>query len=161
GWYNHDVSVPFTAADALSGVASTTPAGSPVVISGEGSAVQGSVTVTDVAGNSATFFTAGFPIDKTAPDAPSALDLSDASDSGSSQTDNITTVTTPTFTGTAEAGSTVAVYDGPTLLGTATAGQDGRWTFTVPADRALGDGVHAITARATDIADNTSPAAQA
>src|SRR5262249_23709126 len=154
GWYNHDVSVPFTPADALSGVASTTPAGSPVVISGEGSAVQGSVTVTDLTGNSATFSTATFQIDKTAPGAPSAPDLRDASDSGSSPTDNITNVTTPAFTGTAEAGSTVAVYDGATLLGTAAAGQDGSWTFTVPADKALADGVHAITARATDVADN-------
>ncbi len=44
--------------------------------------------------------------------------LSATSDSGVSSTDNITKVTTPTFTGTAEALSTVTVYDGTTVLGT-------------------------------------------
>src|SRR5205807_870457 len=49
GWNNTNVSVPFTAADALSGVASTTPATSPLVLTAEGAAVTGTVTVTDVA----------------------------------------------------------------------------------------------------------------
>jgi len=67
GWNNTNVSVPFTPGDALSGVASTTPAASPVVVSAEGAAVTGTVTVTDVAGNTASFNTAALKIDKTAP----------------------------------------------------------------------------------------------
>ena len=50
--------------------------------------------------------------DWIAPSAPSIPDLSADSDTGSSSTDNITTDTTPTFTGTAEAGSTVTLYNG-------------------------------------------------
>lgn len=67
GWNNTNVSVAFTPNDALSGVASTSPNVSPLILTGEGSAVSGTVTVTDVAGNSATFTTTGFRIDKTAP----------------------------------------------------------------------------------------------
>ncbi len=102
--------------------------------------------------------------DTTAPSAPSTPDLADASDSGSSDTDNLTNDTTPTFTGTAEAGSTVKIYDGTSLLGTTMAGVDGTWTFTVPADldpaqegnQSLSDGAHSIKATATDAAGNTS-----
>lgn len=66
GWNKTNVSVAFTPGDALSGVANTSTA-SPLVLSAEGSAVSGSVTVTDVAGNSKTFTTNAVKIDKTAP----------------------------------------------------------------------------------------------
>ena len=66
GWYNTNVSLPFTPADNLAGVASTAPA-SPLVIAAEGSAVNGAVTVTDRAGNAATFTSPAYKIDKTAP----------------------------------------------------------------------------------------------
>ena len=46
--------MPFVASDALSGVF-TTSSGSPVVVIGEGAGLTRQVTVTDVAGNSATF----------------------------------------------------------------------------------------------------------
>ncbi|WP_412770683.1 Ig-like domain-containing protein, partial [Ralstonia solanacearum] len=36
----------------------------------------------------------------------------------------------PTLTGTAEANSTISVFDGTTLLGTTTADASGNWTFT-------------------------------
>ncbi|ONZ22750.1 calcium-binding protein, partial [Burkholderia cenocepacia] len=55
----------------------------------------------------------------------------------------------------AEAGSTVSVYDGTTLLGTTTADPSGNWTFT-PAT-GLGEGAHSITVTATDTAGNVSP----
>ena len=67
GWNKTNVSIPFTPSDALSGVASTSPAASPLVLSAEGAAVTGSVTVTDVAGNSATFTSPAVNIDKTPP----------------------------------------------------------------------------------------------
>ena len=55
--------------------------------------------------------------DTTPPPAPSAPALTAASDSGASSSDAITNNTTPTFTGTAEAGSTVILYDGVTSVG--------------------------------------------
>ena len=69
GWYTTNVSIPFATADGLSGVAGVSPA-SPLVLSGEGGAVTGTVTVTDAAGNSATFTSPSAPaikIDKSAP----------------------------------------------------------------------------------------------
>lgn len=86
--------------------------------------------------------------DTTAPDAPT-IDLVAASDTGTSETDNYTNDTTPTLTGTAEAGSTVQVFDGETSLGTTTATSTGTWTFT-PA--ALTGTSHSFTAKATDVA---------
>ena len=47
--------------------------------------------------------------------------------------DGITNDNTLTLTGTAEANSTVKVYDGATLLGTATANGSGAWSYTTAA----------------------------
>ncbi len=69
--------------------------------------------------------------------------------------DGITNDNTLTLTGTAEANSTVKVYDGATLLGTATANGSGAWSFTTAA---LANGAHSLTATATDAAGNTSAA---
>src|SRR5690606_11613549 len=73
---------------------------------------------------------------------------------GVSDIDNITSDKTPTFSGTAEIGSTVSLLSGATVIGTATV-TDGTWTIT---SSTLGDGAHAITATATDAEDNTSAA---
>jgi hypothetical protein len=89
------------------------------------------------------------------PPAPSTPNLKAASDTGSSSTDNITKDTTPTFTGTAEAGSTVEILAGTTPVGSATANSNGVYNVTASA---LGEGDHSITARATNAAGNTSPA---
>ncbi|HJQ35478.1 MAG TPA: PxKF domain-containing protein [Pyrinomonadaceae bacterium] len=87
GWNNTNVSVAFTPADALSGVASTSTA-SPLVLSNEGSSVTGSVTVTDVAGNSETFTTSPVKIDKTKPTlAPARHAGSEANGAGWNKTD--------------------------------------------------------------------------
>ncbi len=92
-------------------------------------------------------------IDLVFPGAPSAPVLVTASDSGASTTDSITKVTAPTMTGTAESGSTVRLFDGGTLVGTgiATGG-----TYTINAST-LVNGVHTMTAQATDQATNTGP----
>jgi hypothetical protein len=66
GWNNTNVSFSFTTGDNLSGV-DTTSQPSPVVLTSEGMAVNGSVTATDKAGNSDTFTTGSVKIDKTAP----------------------------------------------------------------------------------------------
>ena len=67
GWNKTDVSYSYTTADALSGVATSAPP-SPAIISTEGTGLTTQVTVTDVAGNTATFTTSpAVKIDKTAP----------------------------------------------------------------------------------------------
>ena len=72
--------------------------------------------------------------------------------------DGITDAATLTLTGTAEANSTVNVYDGATLLGTAAANGSGAWTF---ATAQLANGTHSFTATDTDAAGNTSAASSA
>ncbi|QPH37832.1 Ig-like domain-containing protein [Pedobacter endophyticus] len=111
----------------------------------------------DVAGNTSTASSnKSITIDTTAPLAPSTPDLLAASDSGISSSDNITNNTTPTFSGTAESGSVITLYDsnGTTVLGTAVA-TGGNWSIT---SSALGSGAHNISAKSTDVAGNVSPA---
>ena len=72
--------------------------------------------------------------------------------------DGITNDNTLTLTGTAEANSTVKVYDGATLLGSATANGSGAWSYTTAA---LANGAHSLTATATDAAGNTGAASAA
>lgn len=66
GWNNTPVTIAYTAADNLSGVASSVP-GSPVSFSAEGANQTQTVTVTDVAGNSAVFTSPSVSIDLTPP----------------------------------------------------------------------------------------------
>jgi large repetitive protein len=91
-------------------------------------------------------------VDRAVPGAPSVPALSAASDSGTSSSDRVTKTTTPTFTGTAEANSTVTLYDGATQIGTATADGSGNWSIT---SSTLSSGSHSIGATATDAAGNT------
>ena len=81
--------------------------------------------------------------------------MADASDSGSSSSDNLTNTTTPTFTGSAETGSSVTLYDGATVLGTVATAADGTWSID---SSSLSAGVHTITAQATDAAGNVGAA---
>ena len=80
----------------------------------------------------------GLIIDTTAPSAPAIT----------SDTVNANVVV---LHGTAEANSTVKVFDGLTTLGTTAAGLTGAWTFTTAT---LLPGAHAFTANATDAAGN-------
>ncbi|MCX6012791.1 MAG: hypothetical protein NTV30_05160, partial [Chloroflexi bacterium] len=63
GWYKTDVTVPFTANDDLSGVASSDPVNQ-IVLYSEGSSITGIVTVTDKAGNIEVFTTSAYKIDR-------------------------------------------------------------------------------------------------
>lgn len=72
GWNNTNVSFPFITNDNLSGVDTTNPASSPLVLMVEGFSVTGTVVVSDNAGNSANFTSPAVKIDKTAPNAPAA-----------------------------------------------------------------------------------------
>jgi outer membrane protein assembly factor BamB len=67
GWTNSSVYMSFTTADDLSGVASTDPANNLLHFDEEGANQTQQVTVTDKAGNSATFNSPSVNIDLTAP----------------------------------------------------------------------------------------------
>ncbi|RZT04110.1 Ig-like domain (group 3) [Duganella sp. CF402] len=112
-------------------------------------------TATDVAGNVSLASSALKVTIDTTTAAPSALDLAATSDKGASNTDNITNVTAPVITGKAEAGATVTLYDGDTVVGKATANSSGVWSIT---SSKLADAEHHLTAKATDAAGNVSQA---
>jgi hypothetical protein len=113
-------------------------------------------TASDVAGNTGVASGAlSVTIDTTAPVAPSIASFS--TDSGVVG-DHITSDNTLTLTGTAEANSTIKLYDGTTLLGSATVDDTGAWNYTTAA---LANGIHSLTARATDVAGNTGVASAA
>jgi hypothetical protein len=112
-------------------------------------------TAADLAGNVSTASTALIlTIDTTPPSPPSSPTLAAGSDNGVSTTDDVTSDTTPTLTGTVGAGQTVRVFDGATLLGTATANASGVWTFTPTSP--LSNGVHNLSATVSDAAGNES-----
>src|SRR5439155_11350197 len=113
---------------------------------------------TDQAGNQSTA-SSGFTVteDTSAPAAPSTPDLIAASDAGTSSTDNLTNVTAPTFSGTAEAGSTVTIFSDGVAVGSGVA-TSGNYSITTSA---LSAATHSITAKATDAAGNLSAASGA
>ena len=100
------------------------------------------------AGTSAASGTLTVTIDTTPPPAPGTPAFS-APGAGDTTTWNALT-----FTGSAEAGAIVTLFDGGTAIGTGTASAGGGWTIT-PGTLAVG--AHAISADATDIAGNVGP----
>ncbi|WP_052696984.1 Ig-like domain-containing protein [Pantoea sp. SM3] len=112
---------------------------------------------TDSTGNPTNSVTINITIDTVAPAVAGDLQLSNNNGSvvtpiaaGGTTSDN-----TPVLSGTAEPGSIVTVSDGSNVLGTATVGANGSWSFTSPA---LSDGSHSLTTTVTDAAGNTGPA---
>ena len=105
-------------------------------------------TATDVAGNTSLASTA-----LTVTVAPGTPRIASFSKDTGTVGDNITSDNTLTLNGTAEAGSNVKVYDGSTLLGSATANGSGGWTYTTIA---LFDGTHSFRATATDAAGTSA-----
>ena len=94
------------------------------------------------------------PLDTTPPAVPSTPDMTDDSDTGISNTDNITKINTPTFVGTGEPGTTIALMEGDTVLGQTTADPGtGEWTIV---SSLLGDGEHELYVRSTDQAGNST-----
>jgi VCBS repeat-containing protein len=107
----------------------------------------------DIAGNfGGAGATPSISFDTFPPAVPSAPDLNNESDSGLSVNDNLTNDTTPTLTGTAEADTTITLYDGVTVVGSGTA-VGGVWSITTTG---LVSGTHQITAIARDAAGNVS-----
>ncbi|MCU0548662.1 MAG: choice-of-anchor C family protein [Leptolyngbya sp. Prado105] len=97
-------------------------------------------------------FGLGFTLD-TIVEPPQNLQLTASSDTGISGSDRITQISTPTLTGVAEPKARVQLFEGTTLIGQATATDQGTWQITT---NALSNGVHPLTAIATDIAGNVS-----
>jgi len=150
GWNNTNVSFGFTASDALSGVNTTNPATSPLVLASEGSAVTGTVTVTDKAGNSKTFTSPTVKIDKTKPTA-SATPSPSANSNGWNNTD-----VTVSFSGTDSGGSGIASCSASVVLSTEGTGQSASGTCTDEADNLS----ETATASGINI-DKTAPTASA
>ena len=127
---------------------------------------QGSHTLTakavDAAGNQGAASTAfHVTIDASAPAAPSITSVTDdvSPVTGAVADNGATNDTTLTLTGTAEGGSTVTIYDtdGTTVLGTGVA-TGGTYTITTSV---LSQGIHTLTAKATDAAGNQGTASTA
>src|SRR5262245_23226996 len=128
----------------------STPARSPMPVT------SSRPTARHAAGNVSGASTAlSVTVDTVAPTAPTVVSFS--ADSGTVG-DGITNDNTLTLTGTATAGSTVSIYDGATLLGTAIANGSGAWTFNTGT---LADATHSFTARTSDAAGNMSSASTA
>ncbi|MDK9359064.1 Ig-like domain-containing protein [Lelliottia sp. V106_10] len=116
-------------------------------------------TATDAAGHTSAP-SAGITIvvDTVAPTAPVISSVTDDVDpvTGPLNNGGSTNDQRPLLTGTAEANSTVTIYDNGIAIGTVTAAANGSWTFTPSVN--LSEGSHVLTVRATDVAGNTSAA---
>lgn len=124
--------------------------------SGPASAGIAAGSYTDLAGNGGAAGSRGFAVDTVAPDAPAILALTPDSDApGDLATRNLGPVT---LSGTAEAGSSVAITLDGAAWGSVTAGAGGTWAVTFTG---LADGAHEVGAAATDLAGNLSQAAGA
>ncbi|TQS86900.1 type I secretion C-terminal target domain-containing protein [Limnobaculum zhutongyuii] len=111
----------------------------------------------DPAGNAtAPSATYTITLDVSKPTAPVIVNVLDdvGPITGALQKGDVTDDNKPTINGTAEAGYTVRIYDGATLLGSVAADSKGMWTFTPTT--ALADGQHNITATATSTIGQTS-----
>jgi large repetitive protein len=101
-----------------------------------------SATATNASGQASAASTAlSVTVDTHAPAAPVLV------------SDSIVNTNRVLLSGTAEANSSITVYDGTTVIGTATAGANGDWSVTTSA---LSSGSHALKATATDVAGNVS-----
>ncbi|WP_155483897.1 Ig-like domain-containing protein, partial [Trabulsiella odontotermitis] len=113
--------------------------------------------MTDPAGNtSATSPTFTLVVDTTAPVAPTITTVVDdqPGNTGPLTNGQLTNDTQPTLSGRGEAGATLTLLDGSTVLGSVTVQPDGNWTFTPGTP--LAGGSHNFTVTATDAAGNTS-----
>lgn len=120
---------------------------------------QFTVSATDAAGNVITSpIVVSVTVDTQAPGTPVILTATD--DVGNAPTDLPTgsrsNDTLPLLKGTGTVDSTITIYDGATLIGTATVVSGGTWSFQVT--QPLSEGPHALSAIATDAAGNASNA---
>ncbi|WP_341882119.1 FG-GAP-like repeat-containing protein [Synechococcus sp. UW140] len=126
-----------------------------------GSTYVFNATATDAAGNISPASSPNYSVtvDTAAPAAPTITSITDnaAPSTGSIAPGGSTNDTSLDLTGTAEAASTVSIYNGSTLLGTTTADNTtGAWSYS--ATGLSGGNTYVFKATATDAAGNISPA---
>ncbi len=94
-----------------------------------------------------------FTVDTTAPSSVTMI-LTDevAPITGTIANNGFTNDNTPKISGVTEAGATITIKDGTTVIGTTTANDSGNYTFTPIAP--LNEGAHSVSATATDAAGN-------
>jgi hypothetical protein len=107
---------------------------------------------TDIAGNSANSTPMTITVDSVIETPTIHLD----SDSGTSNSDLITNNTFPVFSGTAEAYSSVVVYQDGKAIGKATADASGHWSYSYTSSQSLEDGSYIFYVTATDVAGNSA-----
>jgi hypothetical protein len=111
---------------------------------------------TDGTGNTSTPSTGlTLTIDTTPPTAPSIPGLSSSNDIRPSNPGVVAGVSTPTFDGHAEAGSLVELLVNGLPFGSGLA-TDGSWI--IPVNQPLSEATYQVSAQATDLAGNKSPA---
>lgn len=113
GWYKSDVTITWTADDALSGIDGAAPANS--IVDGEGTGLTAGASVRDLAGNETSATSAPVKIDRTAP-TTTVSDVSDWSNSAVTVSlkagDNLSGVATTSYqldTGPEESGTSVTI----------------------------------------------------
>ncbi|HEY3331062.1 MAG TPA: PQQ-binding-like beta-propeller repeat protein [Capsulimonadaceae bacterium] len=131
GWNNVAVTVPYTAADAVSGLASSQPSG-PISFANEGQSQVAVVTATDVAGNVTNGTSPAVNIDFTAPLTTAVVNGAVVTLTAS---DALSGVATTLFS---IDGGSQSAYNGP---------------FTV-----AGDGAHTVSFSSVDVAGNAEAA---
>jgi hypothetical protein len=132
GWYNGNVTIAWTASDPLSGLASAVPANS--TITGEGSGLKASASISDKAGNTTNADSAPVNIDRTAP----TTGISGVSNSWTNG--NVTVSLSPSDNLSGVASTSYAIDGNPPQTGT---------SFTLSAE-----GDHTVTLFSTDKAGN-------
>ncbi|QKT18532.1 Ig-like domain repeat protein [Salmonella enterica] len=110
------------------------------------------VRATDVAGNSANSTTLDIVVDSTIETPTIHLD----SDSGISDTDRITNSASPVFSGSAEAYSSITIYQDGKAIGKVSADANGNWSYSFTGSQALTDGSYIFYITATDVAGNSA-----
>lgn len=111
---------------------------------------------TNVKGESSESASFTLTIDTLSPDAPRVELIADNTGllTGPLQNNDRTDEAKPLFSGQGEAGNTITIKEGSTVIGSATVDENGRWTFTPTTP--LSDGEHTFTVEQSDNAGNTS-----
>ncbi|MGU0041727.1 Ig-like domain-containing protein, partial [Citrobacter freundii complex sp. 2025EL-00176] len=110
------------------------------------------VRATDVAGNSANSTTLDIVVDSTIETPTIHLD----SDSGISDADRITNSASPVFSGSAEAYSSITIYQDGKAIAKVSADANGNWSYSFTGSQALNDGSYIFYITATDVAGNSA-----
>jgi len=163
GWNNSAVDISFTTADDFSGVQSSNPA-SPLHFGSQGANQTQTVTVTDNAGNSATYTSPAVNIDLTAPDVTASANPSSAPKRPQPVTVTVSGSATDSLSGIGSASFNVIDEYGVTQpSGSVTVQANGSYSFTLslPATKNGSDKnghLYTIIVTVADRAGNSSSA---